>query len=496
MTTDDMELVRQYARDHSEEAFAALVSRHVNLVYSVALHQLRDVSLAEEVTQAVFVILARKAGSLGPRTILSAWLCRTAQYAAANALRTERRRQYREQESYMQSMSNGREPETSPWLDIAPLLNIAMAELGEKYHSAIVLRFFEGKDLKQVGAELGVDERTAQTRVRRGVEKLRKFFVKRGITLSAAVIAGAISANSVQAAPVALAKSVTAAAIAKGAAASGSTLTLIKGALKLMAWIKVKTAIVAGVAAVLAVGTTTVTIKEIRNHKMYDWRVKGIDNDIIAKLDTWPAQVWIEPAKDTHAGNQLGLGHDGKLMGRNTPLSWLLRNAYGKNQTWMVLPPNLPEDGYDYMANLPQGSAEALQREINRKFGVVVRRELRETNVLIFKIGKAGAHGIKRPADTQKGERAGSDTLTWMDQPLSRLHDFLEDFFKTPIIDETGLAGDYDFALQWDEQWWFKNRDNLEGFKQIISDQLGLELVPSRQPIEMLVVEKVNRPAS
>src|SRR4051812_16465010 len=115
MTTNDMELVREYASHESEEAFAALVSRHVNLVYSVALHQLRDASLAEEVTQAVFIILARKAGSLGPTTILSAWLCRTSQYAAADALRTQRRRLCREQELYMQSLSSQPEPETSPW---------------------------------------------------------------------------------------------------------------------------------------------------------------------------------------------------------------------------------------------------------------------------------------------------------------------------------------------------------------------------------------------
>ncbi|HYG36142.1 MAG TPA: sigma factor, partial [Clostridia bacterium] len=71
MTDHDMELVRRYARDKSEEAFATLVSRYVDLVYSVAMRQVRDSHLAEEVTQSVFVILAQKAGSLGPQTILS-----------------------------------------------------------------------------------------------------------------------------------------------------------------------------------------------------------------------------------------------------------------------------------------------------------------------------------------------------------------------------------------------------------------------------------------
>src|SRR5208282_1149567 len=250
---DDLTLLREYARRNSEEAFAALVSRHVNLVYSVALRQVRDPHLAEEITQVVFIILARKAGSLGPQTILPGWLCRTARYAGANALTIQRRRQRREQEAHMQSILDeaANEP-AEAWNQIAPLLDGAMGKLGQKDHDAVMLRFFEGRNFKEVGAALGASEDAAKMRVNRALEKLRNFFTKRGVSSTTATIAGAISANSVQAAPVALAKTVTAMALAKGAVASASTLTLIKGALKLMAWTKIKIAVAASAGVLLA----------------------------------------------------------------------------------------------------------------------------------------------------------------------------------------------------------------------------------------------------
>jgi RNA polymerase sigma factor (sigma-70 family) len=261
MMIDDMELVRQYARSKSEEAFATLVSRHVNLVYSVALRQVRDAHLAEEITQTVFIILARKAGSLGSSTVISGWLYRTARYAAAKALTLHRRRQNREQEAYMRAQLN--ETQADTWRDIEPLLETAMGQLGERDHNALVLRFFEDRSFKDIGSVLGTTEAGAKMRVNRALEKLRRFFTKRGLALSAAAIGGAISAHSVQAAPVGLATSVTVAAV-KGATVTTSTLTLIETTLKLMAWTKLKTAVVVVAVALLAAGTATVTLERVK----------------------------------------------------------------------------------------------------------------------------------------------------------------------------------------------------------------------------------------
>ncbi|HEX9047167.1 MAG TPA: sigma-70 family RNA polymerase sigma factor [Verrucomicrobiae bacterium] len=249
---DDQQLLREFAETHSETAFAALVARYINLVHSAALRHCGDAHHAEEITQAVFIILARKAGSLREKVVLPGWLYQTARLTAANVVRSEASRQRREQEAYMQSTLN--EPDPNAWSRIAPMLDDAMGRLGEIDRNAVALHFFENKTAREVAAALNLTEAAAHKRLNRALEKLRKIFGKRGVTLAATAIAGAISAHSVQAAPVGLAKSVTFAAVAKGATVSSSTLTLIKGALKMMAWAKAKTAMAVAVGMVLCVG--------------------------------------------------------------------------------------------------------------------------------------------------------------------------------------------------------------------------------------------------
>jgi RNA polymerase sigma factor (sigma-70 family) len=251
---DDIDLLREYVDHDSEEAFAILVARHINKVYSVAFRQTGNPHQAEEITQAVFVILAEKSRRLGKGVVLSGWLYQTARLTAVTFIRSEIRRARREQEAHVQSTLN--ESESEAWPQIAPLLDTALAGLGQKDRNAIVLRFFDGKSTREVGTALGASEEAAKKRVHRALEKLRKFFTKRGVTLSVSAIAGAVSANSVQAAPVGL--TISAVAAAKGSAVTASTLTLVKGTIKMMTWAKIKTAALVGTAVILATGTTVV----------------------------------------------------------------------------------------------------------------------------------------------------------------------------------------------------------------------------------------------
>jgi len=485
MMNDDMALVREYAASQSERAFETLVSRHINLVYSAALRQVRDPHLAEEISQAVFVILARKAGSLGSRTILSGWLYRTARFAAADALKTRRRRQRREQEACMQSTFDDHPMDTA-WQELSPLLDEAMAQLRDQDRDALVLRYFENKSLREVGDALGLQERAAQKRVARGLEKLHVFFARRGIASTTAIIANAVSAHSIQAAPVALAKSITVAAVTKGAAASGSTLTLIKGALKIMAWTKAKTVVLAGVTILFATGTTVVVVEKVRSPAVDEsfWQMK------VENLSKAPPVLIIRPSRysDNPMMSYSVVGNhedEGKIIAQNWFFLGLITEAYSIDALRVILPASVPTNRFDLMLTLHSHQKEALQEAIKRQFGFTARRETRETDVLVLKVKDPGLLALhaSKPG-SKKNFKNGERMWAWSNFPISTIAQFSETRFYKPVVVQPGLSGNYDFTYQWED-----SQDN----KQALTDELaqaGLELVPSREPIEMLVVEK------
>ena len=218
----DQQLLRDYTGRRSEAAFAELVRRHVDFVYSAAVRMVRDAHLAEDVTQNAFVALAQNAGQLTDRPVLSGWLHRTAQNLAANTVRSDVRRRAREQEAVAMNELLAPEPEAT-WEHIAPHLDEALGELSEPDRDALLLRYFERKSAREMAQTFGTSEDAAQKRVSRAVERLREFFTKRGVTVGASGLVVVISANAVQAAPVGLAVTISTTAVLAGTAIHTST---------------------------------------------------------------------------------------------------------------------------------------------------------------------------------------------------------------------------------------------------------------------------------
>jgi uncharacterized protein (TIGR03435 family) len=488
MTTTDMDLVREYAISHSENAFAELASRHTGLVYSAALRQVRNPQLAEEVTQVVFTILARKAGSLDAKTVLPGWLYRTACYASASVLKRELRRQRREQEAYMESTLHEIETEAA-WEQFSPLLDEAMLRLGQTERDALVLRYFEGRSLNEVGVALGASEEAAKKRVARALEKLRKFFAGRGVVSTTIIIAGAISAKSVQDAPAACTKAATTVALAKGAVAATSTEAVINGVLKLMAWTKIKAAATVTIVALLATSTVTIAVKKIKEQRDDEsWRVLMFDKEV---LDRATPQVKILPAKFSESG---GFGSSGNAwMGNGVSLDKIIVSAYHERPTRVHFSTEIPKGSFDYIAKLLLGSRpddvfRALQKEIKEQFGLIGRREMREVDVLFLKVKTPNSQGLI--LNTGKGIRntqhPSPGELILLNQPLDGLAGHLEYHLNVPVINKTDLTNKFDIHLKWKQSDW---STDTNAFKQSITDQLGLELMPGRERIEMLVIE-------
>jgi RNA polymerase sigma factor (sigma-70 family) len=227
--TPDAELLRQFAQTHSEDAFAELVRRYVNLVYSAALRQVNgDAHLAQDVAQVVFADLARKAGSLAPRESLTGWLYTSAHFTTVKMVRTETRRREREGKFMRDPIHENEVGRVTPcapdWEEIRPALDDAMHELKETDREAILLRYFENRPFAEVGLKLGLNENAARMRVDRALEKLRAAFLRRGVTTVAA-LAPVISAHAVQIAPAGLAATLTTASLA---GVGTGTFTLLK----------------------------------------------------------------------------------------------------------------------------------------------------------------------------------------------------------------------------------------------------------------------------
>jgi RNA polymerase sigma factor (sigma-70 family) len=185
--------------------------------------------LAEDVTQAVFTALARKAATLPERETLSGWLYVSANTASAAVVRSERRRKVREIAAHdMQTTSPS--PTSIDWSQLRSVIDEAILGLKHDDRAAVVLRFFEKRSFAEVGAALRITEEAARKRVDRSLEKLRQILARRGIKSTALALGLALGAAVPASAPASLGAHVAAQALATGSAAtSGFTLGSLVG---------------------------------------------------------------------------------------------------------------------------------------------------------------------------------------------------------------------------------------------------------------------------
>jgi len=504
---DDRELLRRYLDQDSEEAFTALVNRHVHMIYSVALRHCSSLDAAQEITQAVFVILARKARTLTPRVVIAGWLYNTARLTAITFNRANLRRARREEQSLMPTDANAQD-EPQLWTDIAPMLDAAMAALNRTDRETVILSYFENKSIKQVGDALGASQEAAKKRLSRALEKLRLYFAKRGIDSTTAFIAGAIASNSVQTAPMAVVQLVGTSALAKAIAPGTPTTTLIEGTMKLMTWTRVKFVVYATTAVLAAAGGGVIAVKSVlasptraASDSLWAAYAEALSQSTngtdaatrvssIMSANPPMASIRLSP---TNSPQRSPVGRGGRISGVGTGEGHLLLGSFlgqvvryvnhldpNFPQARIVVPGELLYSRFDYIDTMQQGGPEALRKALKEQLGLVARQEMRPN--LVLRARNTNLGGLHQHSDAASDYRSSNVTMAQLAQELTRQ-------LGVEVTDHTGLTGGYDYSLNLHYPF---SGDEL---RNAVTNQLGLDLAPSGDgtQTEFWVLEKATR---
>jgi len=264
----------------------------------------------------------------------------------------------------------------------------------------------------------------------------------------------------------------------KTAAAMGAGLLLVGGITGTLAFVKWEEADASRVAS---------------NGDAEAWRHP---TNSFAMIEQAAPQVRILPTKFPNSFNNLKGNASGlKWVGIGTPITTIAWVAYDAHPARVLFETPPPNAKYDFITSLPEGSLEGLQQELKRTLGFVGHRETRETDVLVLRVQNPNAPGL-RPGTmggTQNWGQGGryycdDVPLSSTNRALQGLTQFLEQSFKMPVLDETGLSQTFNIDLRWNA----RHARPREAIREALLNQLGLELAASREPVEMLVMEKAR----
>jgi RNA polymerase sigma factor (sigma-70 family) len=416
---DSQQLLADYLKNGSETAFRELVARYINLVHSTANRLAHgDAHLAQDITQNVFITLARKARTLPPDVMLGGWLHRATCLLAASTMRGERRRALREREAV--AMNLPQDHTAANLAQVAPVLDEAINELEPEDRTAILLRFFEQQEFRAVGEALGSSEDAARMRVSRALDKLNVLLRKRGLSFSAVALGVTLTAGAVTAAPADLATVVAGTALASGAGG--------------------------GVAASIFKFVTTTKLRA------------GVASAAIVAALVVPAVIARQSFVKLRQENlslQQQAGLLAPLQAENIRLSNLVAQANARRA--------LTEDEVRQLAKL--------RDEVGRL------REL--TNKMASAPPEVSP--ILPRAVSRRGQGVPVNGIrSFHEVTMAEFSRFVSGVMKVPVVDQTGLTGIYDIEMTAPRQNVADGR--IERVTGILLNDLGLQLVPFTGP--------------
>jgi RNA polymerase sigma factor (sigma-70 family) len=253
---NDWQLVSAYLNG-AEHAFESLVEKYFPMVYSAAIRQVNDRSLAEEIAQSVFILFARKTRRLSPKVLLTGWFLRTTRFVARDALKQMNRRQKREQRAAEWSALT--QDDDPAWAALTPLVDEALLALSGQEQACVVSRYILGRSFREIGEQFRITEDTAQKRVSRSLDKMRRFLERRGLKIATTSIAGLLSVDLSQAAGAGLMETALGVvrAAGSGQGGQGGSIGLADSVARALAWrsaVKVGLSMLAGLMVVTGGG--------------------------------------------------------------------------------------------------------------------------------------------------------------------------------------------------------------------------------------------------